>query len=116
MLGMMKKGTVNKADSILMPFYKSLGQRHLEDYAQIWSLHLLKEIELEKVQRWATRMISSVEGLPYEKKLTKPKLFSVERRCLRGDIRVFKILNGEEKDSRDLLLTIFHLQEQGVMT
>ena len=53
---------------------------------------------LEKVQRHATRLISSFKDIPYHERLRFLHLTSLEVRRLRGDlIQVFKIVHGFDK-------------------
>ena len=50
---------------------------------------------LEKVQRRATRMISSLKGVPYDERLRILNLTTLDVRRVRGDlIQVFKIVHG----------------------
>uniref|UniRef100_A0A674K523 Zinc finger CW-type and PWWP domain containing 1 n=1 Tax=Terrapene triunguis TaxID=2587831 RepID=A0A674K523_9SAUR len=70
MLGTIRKGIANKTEDFVMPLYKSMVHPYLEYCVQIWSPHLKKDIlELEKMQRRATKMIRSMEQLPYEERL-----------------------------------------------
>ena len=65
MLGIIRKGTENKTASIIPPLHKSMVRPLLDYCAQFGSPHLKKDIvELEKVQKRATKMIK--EHLPYE--------------------------------------------------
>ncbi|KAG6933171.1 hypothetical protein G0U57_019969 [Chelydra serpentina] len=109
MLGIIKKGIENKMDNILLPLYKSIVRPHLEYRVQLWS-HLKKDIlALEKVQRRATKMIRGLERVPYEERLKRLGLFSLEKRRLRGDIiEVYKIMSGVEEVNKEKLFTCSH--------
>ncbi|CAM5138679.1 unnamed protein product [Natator depressus] len=110
MLGIIKKGIENKTGNILLPLYKSMVRPHLEYCIQMWSPHLNKDIlALEKVQRKATKMIRGLEWVPYEERLKRPGLFSLEKRRLRGDmIVVYQIMSSVEKVNKEKLFTCSH--------
>ncbi len=41
---------------------------------------------MERIQRLATHMVKGMRDLPYEERLRRLNLFSIERRRLRGDL------------------------------
>ena len=56
------------------------------------------KLEVEKVQRRATKLIPSISHLPYEDRLKFVKLLSLDFRRWRGDmIHVFKIMNDMDR-------------------
>ena len=59
---------------------------------------------LEKEQRRAIRMVKGLKKLPYETRLKKLGIYSLERRRLCGDlIETFKILTGRECQLQQIL-------------
>ena len=75
-----------KQSDILIRLYKSLVRPHLEYCTVAWSPYYGKDKELiEKVQRRFTRMIPDLKDLPYEQRLAKTKLWSLEDRRIRAD-------------------------------
>jgi len=79
--------------------YKTYIRPHMEYCVQAWSPHLAKDIKiLENVQRTATKMVPILRKLPYESRLHRLGLTTLERRRIRGDlIETYKILTGKEK-------------------
>ena len=87
--------------------YKSLVRPHLEYAVQAWTPHQLGHIRLiEGMQCRFTRMIPELKSLPYEGRLKRLKLTTLEIRRVSGDlIEVYRILNGLEKINPDSLFT-----------
>ena len=88
---------------------QSLVRPHLEYAVQTWSPHQIGLIRLiEGVQQRFTRMIPELKSLPYEARLKRLNLTTLEIRRIRGDlIEVYKILNGLEKINPDSMFTRF---------
>ena len=76
--------------------YTTFVRPHLEYSASAWSPYLKKDISIiERVQRRATKIVPSIKGLPYDKRLIALNLTSLETRRLRGDlIQYFKLDRG----------------------
>ena len=61
---------------------------------------------LEKLQPRSIKLVIRFKEFTYEERLTRLKLYSLERR-LRGDlIETFKLLTGKENINPDLFLTL----------
>ena len=76
--------------------YKSLVRPVLEYANAVWDPFFSKDKEMiEKVQKRATRMISSLKTLPYEERLRALNLPSLYYHRKRGDmILVYQIFHG----------------------
>ena len=75
-LGRLKRNFKNRSPSTFTTLYKTLVRPHLEYCAPIWSPHLAKDIDvLEKVQRRATKLITSISTLTYEARLEELDLY-----------------------------------------
>jgi len=81
---------------ILIPLYKTLVRPHLEYCSVVWSPHYNKDKALlERVQHRFTCMFPDLKVLPYEERLHKLGLWSLEERRNRADLlEVFKMIKG----------------------
>jgi len=97
MLGLIKRNFRDiKQDAIIMS-YKSLVRSHLEYANSVWSPYRIQDMEaLEKVQKRATKLISSLKHKSYEERLRILNLPTLKFGRIRGDmIEVLKILTGK---------------------
>ena len=90
-------GLIRRSFSYLNPklfqiLYKSFVRPHLEYAGSVWSPKLRKLINLiERVQRRATRLVDGYSHLPYQDRLKKLDLPSLEFRRLMSDmVEVYK--------------------------
>ena len=99
MLGMIRVAFACLNKKMFLNLYTALVRPLLEYCVQVWSPHLRKHIKLiEGVQRRATRMVPELRELPYEERLKRLKLTTLEERRVRGDmIETYKIITGKEK-------------------
>ena len=89
-LGMIRRNITYKEKSLIVgqPLYKAIVRPHLEDCIQAWSTYLRKDIDmLAKLQRRATKLISGLIDLRYEKRPKEYGLTTLETRRLRGGVK-----------------------------
>ena len=93
---MIRRFFTNISKELFVFLYTTYVRPHLEYCVPIWSPYLVRDIEvLEKVQKWAMKLIKGYEKLPYDQRLKSLGIYVLFCRRLRGDlIKVFKILNG----------------------
>ncbi len=83
----LRRGFAVLTPEIFRPLYLALVRPILEYGQQASSPYLQRDIALmERIQRLATRMVKGIRELPYEERLRRLNLFSLERRRLRGDL------------------------------
>ena len=99
MLGMIRKTFATIDSKILRTLYVSFVRPLIEFAAPVWSPSLKGDIDkLEKIQHRATRMVAKLRKLPYEERLRRLDLTTLEKRRERGDaIQLFKIFNKIER-------------------
>jgi len=98
-LGMIRRNFKRLDKKNFLTMYKLYVRPHLEYCVQAWSPNLIADKEcLEKVQRRATKMVLGLKSLPYEERLDRLGLTTLEQRRRRGDlIETFKIMKSIEK-------------------
>ena len=104
-LGVIRRTFTYLDEKTLLLLYKSMVRPKLEYAVSVWSPNALGLIDdLERVQHWATKMISRVKDLEYEDRLKHLKLPSLLYRRLRGDmIMTYQILHKNTHVPDDLL-------------
>ena len=93
-LGIMQRTFTYMDEELFRDIYLTFVRPHLEYCVQVWSPYLRCEVDkIEKVQRRATKLVPSLHELPYEERLKKLNLTTLEERRHRGDqIETFKII------------------------
>ncbi|GAB0188513.1 hypothetical protein GRJ2_001316600 [Grus japonensis] len=88
--------------------YSALMRPHMEYCIQLWGPQQKKYMELlEQVQRRAMKMIRGLEHLLYEDRLSKLRLFSLQKRRLQGHlIAAFQYLKEAYKKAGEGLFTM----------
>ena len=96
MLGIIRRTFKYLSKDSFLALYKAYVRPHLEYCQQVAYPYLQKDqIELENVQRRATRLVQAIQHLDYNDRLKELNLFSLKQRRERGDmIMVYKILHG----------------------
>ena len=75
LLGMIKRNFTFRSKEVILKLYKSFVRPHLDYAIQAWCPYLEKDKKkLEKVRARATKLIPSIQHLPYEERLAKLKL------------------------------------------
>ena len=85
--------------------FKTMVRPHLEYGNVIWHPRFRRDrLEVEKVQRRATRLVTELRHLPYQERLQALRLPSLEHRRRRGDIiEVWNIVKGVYRLDHDKL-------------
>ena len=106
-LGQLLRGCTWRDPANLTQLFKVYVRPHLE-YAQAsWSPWTQADIQtLEKVQQRFTKQVSGMGSLPYEERLRRLGLTTLQARRERGDmVETFKILNGKVDVDKNIWFT-----------
>lgn len=114
LVGIIRRTFVHLDEAMFKALYTAIVRPHLEYANQVWSPHLIKDIEsIENVQRRATKLIPQIKDLPYEERLRKLDLPTLAYKRSRGDmIETFKIVSA--KYDQDCIEGIFKMREENV--
>ncbi len=99
MLGMIKRTFATLDTNLLRTLYITFVRLLIEFAAPVWSPSLKSDVDtIERIQLRATRMVKSLRKLPYEERLRRLEITTLEKRRKRGDlIQLYKIFNKIEK-------------------
>lgn len=96
MLGLINRTMKNKTPEVMTRLYKSLVRPHLEYCVTAWAPHYIKDKELlERIQHRFTRLIPAYSKLPYEERLSRLGLITLEERRNRADlVELYRMTRG----------------------
>ena len=95
-LGLIKHSFVHIDSKTLPLLYKAMVRPHLEYCNQVWGPFNKADMKLvERVQRRASRLVPELRHLPYEERLKRLRLPSLQYRRRRGDmVLMFNVMHG----------------------
>ena len=96
-LGIIRRSFELLDEQVLPLLFKTLVRPHLEYGNVVWGpFNKEDQLLVERVQRRATRLVPDIRHLPYEERLRKLQLPSLQYRRRRGDvIMMYMLLNGD---------------------
>ena len=99
MLGLIKKSFARFDRKLFRSLYLTFVRPLLEFAVPVWSPTLKSDCDrIERIQHEATKMITSIRNLPYEKRLKVLDLTTLVERRKRGDlIQIYKIMHNIDK-------------------
>jgi hypothetical protein len=100
---------------MLLTLFKDIVRPHLEYGSNVWSVIYKKEaIQIENVQRRATKLVKNIQHLSYTERLKYIGLPSLQYRRLRADmVETFKILNNIDQVQHEHILPISRTATRG---
>ena len=98
MIGIIRRTFINIDKDIFTKLYKAIVRPHLEYGNLAWHpLFKYQSVEIEKVQRRATKLVRNCKDKSYEERLKYLNIHSLKGRRIRGDlIEAYKIYNNLE--------------------
>ena len=97
-IGQVWRSFENKEPGIMLDIYHTYILPHIDYGISVWYPHLQRDIDmLESIQRRFTKMITGMNGLTYEERLTVLELPTLEDRRLKLDLiqayRIWKVID-----------------------
>ena len=94
-LGLVKRSFTYLDKDVFLKLYKAFIRPHLEYANAVWNPFLKRQsIQIEKIQRRATKGLKDCKDLSYAERLKYLNLYSLKGRRIRGDlIQTYKIFN-----------------------
>ena len=104
-LGLIKRSFVYRDSETIKRLFIALVRPHLEYANSVWHPRFKKDVkQIEKVQRRATKLVTSLRDMSYQKRLQALELPSLVYRRYRGDmIEVYKFIHGIYKSGHSLM-------------
>jgi len=95
-LGLIARTISYKSPEVLLKLYKTLVRPHVGYCVSAWSpYYVIDKALLERIQHWFTRMVPGLKSLPYEERLDRLGIWTLEERRNRADLlQVFKLYKG----------------------
>ena len=115
MLGRIKKSFTRFDSNLLRTLYLTFIRPLLEFAVPVWSPILKSDCEvIERVQHKATKLVSSIRNLTYNKRLEALDLTTLMERRQRGDlIQMYKIMHDIDKCDRSNRFKIINNKVRG---
>ena len=106
-LGLIKHSFAHIDSKTLPLLFKTMVRPHLKYYNQIWGPFNVADTKLvERVQRQATRLVPELRRMPYEERLKKLHLPTLQYRRRCGDlVTMFNIMHGRSGLDKDDLFS-----------
>ncbi len=93
----------------MLTLFKSLVLSRLDNGSQLWTPYMQKDIDLlENIQRSFTKHVTGMHDLPYKDRLTKLRLYSLQRRRERYQIiYAWKILENKVPNLTNPIIVVY---------
>lgn len=110
-LGCIRKSVASRCKEVICPFHSALGSLHLKCWVWFWGPQRKREMGhliLKRAQQSATKINKGPEYLSYKERLRELKVFSLEKRKVRGifSMCIKTQTNGEKGDGAGLFWVV----------
>lgn len=81
-----RNSMASRTRAVTVSRYLALVRVQLKSCVQFWDPHYKRDTEVQYVQRGAKELVKGLEGNSYEDQLRELRLFSLQKRRLRGSL------------------------------